>query len=678
MRSISAFLLLLFIAISTHASITELNGGGSKSQNRIRLIVVGDGYTASEESKFLSDAQDLVNGLKSEKYFNQFSGAINFYAAFKASAESGADHPLQGVFKNTAFNATFGSTSSLERLVTVSQYLVINFLTAEMSNYDVNYDITIVLVNDAQRGGSGGQVATTTINSDGIPVAIHEIGHSFAKLADEYDYQNEYSPRESPNTTAETNRSLIKWTAWIEGSTPLPTPETSSNNTVVGLFEGACYRPTGWYRPYNNCMMKATHNSFCPVCNDQFVYKSYNQISPVDSYSPTSSTVDGTVTGELSVSLLPLATAPSIKWIVNGSTTSETETTFYLATAGLNPGSNSVKAIAKDNSGMVKIPGHFGAISDTVTWSVTWAGSGDQYALTVTNGSGSGDYWEGFKIPVSAGDSMGYAFETWTGDTAHLDDPKAKNTVVNMPGKDIAITAMYKESNMNLIDQTHFDISSITSEWNSDYGSTKILDSDTTSFWNSATNSVQSIVFNLKNGRYTITGFDYMPRHDNNAGSVAGYILQVSTDGTNWSDVITDSLPNTISRTMVEVPETEFVNYVKFTMNTAYTNSGFFSVAEFNLYFAQFDSSTPIINNVQHIAKPSLFLEKKMLKINGFKGTKASIVIYGMNGRRYLQKPIQLVNGNAVIDISSVMKGVGIVEVSGGSTKLVKKICVTR
>ena len=91
-----------------------------------------------------------------------------------------------------------------------------------------------------------------------------------AGLGDEYTTANPgYPDIEEPNTTRETNRTAIKWKAWIDASTPVPTPPTNPN--LVGLFEGAHYHPTGWYRPKLNCLMRNFGVGFCEVCQEALV-----------------------------------------------------------------------------------------------------------------------------------------------------------------------------------------------------------------------------------------------------------------------------------------------------------------------------------------------------------------------------------------------------------------------
>lgn len=199
--------------------------------NRINLVVLSEGYTASELGAFPAQAQKLVDHLFSEDPFLAYKNLFNAYSISVASEESGADIPSEDIDVDTAFDATFGS-SGIERLLTIINSKVSTVLL----NHLPEYDIVLVLVNSTKYGGSGGNFAVTSLASSAVEIAAHEIGHSFGGLADEYELAGG-SPRERPNATAETDRAKIRWNSWIEDETPVPTPEGSEWRDVIGLFE---------------------------------------------------------------------------------------------------------------------------------------------------------------------------------------------------------------------------------------------------------------------------------------------------------------------------------------------------------------------------------------------------------------------------------------------------------
>ena len=140
-------------------------------------------------------------------------------------------------------------------------------------------------------------MAVASTNSAVIELVLHEVGHSFGLLGDEYDYGScsLYEPS-SPNVTMETNRDLIKWnigggppTGWIDPATPIPT--VSSSNGIPGLYEGAQYCSTGKYRPTYNSKMRSLGPPFEQINEEQLIKRVYNWASPMDSSNPSESEV---------------------------------------------------------------------------------------------------------------------------------------------------------------------------------------------------------------------------------------------------------------------------------------------------------------------------------------------------------------------------------------------------
>jgi hypothetical protein len=187
------------------------------------------------------------------------------------SVESGADQPDEKIFRNTPFGATwftFGST----RYLTTSDMKPI-YDAAE----GVAWDHLMVLVN-SERYGGGGFYNFLTIGSSNnersLFVFIHEFGHAFAGLADEYYasgdqpiYDAKVEPWE-PNITTLANFDS-KWKKMIDKTLPIPTPREMLYEGKVGLFEGGGYQEKGVYSPVINCWMKVhTAGGFCPVCRE--------------------------------------------------------------------------------------------------------------------------------------------------------------------------------------------------------------------------------------------------------------------------------------------------------------------------------------------------------------------------------------------------------------------------
>jgi hypothetical protein len=269
----------------------------ANSANRMDILVIGDGYTNAEQTTFANHAAALKTAMFKVSPYKEYQSFVNWQAGFVASAQSGADHPpyqagctttsccadgdarndpRAGQFVNTALDATF-CTSQIHRLLTTRSSKVM----AAAANFP-DWDKILVTVNDPVYGGAGGSYATVSAHTSASLIAIHEFGHSFHGLADEYTTPYPGFPACSDvsgsapceaNVTNQTNASLVKWRSWFTPGQPIPTPAGTSG---TGLFQGARYLSSGMYRPVDNtCLMRSLGSTFCPVCRQEYVRKLY-------------------------------------------------------------------------------------------------------------------------------------------------------------------------------------------------------------------------------------------------------------------------------------------------------------------------------------------------------------------------------------------------------------------
>jgi hypothetical protein len=165
---------------------------------------------------------------------------------------------------------------------------------------------------------------------------------------------------------------LIKWNAWISTNTPIPTPENAGEG-VVGLFEGAHYHTTGWYRPELNCLMGSLGVPFCSVCSEALVLAIYQRVRPVDGYSSASTNISVSYPQALTftVSLLQPSTHNlDVQWFINGAVRSgATNLSLTLLAASLSNGTNAISAGVKDSTALVRND-PTNLLSQTVTWTV--------------------------------------------------------------------------------------------------------------------------------------------------------------------------------------------------------------------------------------------------------------------------------------------------------------------
>ena len=362
---------------------------GDSVENRVHYCVFSEGYTQSElnSGKFIEDLKRGIDYQFSQTPYEEYTGHFTVWAISVASSQSGAG----GYFEST-WNGRllYCQSNGMQKAYDLLELL------------KPNWDMGLILVNTTTYGGAGSEIAVSSINStySGGLIA-HETGHGYAGLGDEYDDPGA-TPRENPNTTQETDRDKIKWRAWIEPSTPIPTPETSTYGDVVGLFEGAAYMQTGWYRPMLKCAMDWLTDPFCRVCTETIIARAYKNVSPADQYIPENLDVnyDDITDKELRIfPLQPTENTVGTFWTVNGNAVSVNSHTLDLAAVSLNQGENTIVAYVADTTGRIRISTNLFSPRDTITWNVTYGPSAidmpDQtsyYSFQLNNVMKSGNY----------------------------------------------------------------------------------------------------------------------------------------------------------------------------------------------------------------------------------------------------------------------------------------------
>ena len=255
--------------------------------SRWNLVILGDGYQASELTQYHTDVQSFLTALRVTPPYNELFCGVNVHRIDVVSTDSGADDPTTcpggtGATPRTYFDSTFCSVGPggvrLDRLLTVDSGLASSVATAQVP---LRHQV-LVIVNSSKYGGSGGNIATCSTNVQASQIAIHEIGHSAYGLADEYGGNGAGTPTgepSEPNVTRDTNRATNKWRALVAGTTPMPSacdatcaastcvaPATPPAAGAVGTYEGAIYSDCNTYRPLPSCYMR-DYRPFCPVCS---------------------------------------------------------------------------------------------------------------------------------------------------------------------------------------------------------------------------------------------------------------------------------------------------------------------------------------------------------------------------------------------------------------------------
>jgi hypothetical protein len=253
-------------------SYSQIYGSGDPAVS-VDLAFIAEGYTTGEMGKFRDDVRKMADILLAEPPFDKYRDRVNIWAVEVASIESGTDIPGEKIYVNTALNSSF-YTFNLNRYLTTQDIKSVNDYAAV-----VPHDNIIVLINSSRYGGGGVYnyySGTTTDHPLSPKVFIHEFGHGFAGLADEY-YTSDVAYEEfyplnvepwEPNITTMVNFDS-KWKNLVAKETPVPTPMEKKYINVTGLFEGGGYSAKGIFRPEQDCRMKSNSTKgYCTVCKD--------------------------------------------------------------------------------------------------------------------------------------------------------------------------------------------------------------------------------------------------------------------------------------------------------------------------------------------------------------------------------------------------------------------------
>ena len=237
----------------------------------IDVAILAEGYTEKEMDIFYQDAQRTCESLFSYEPFRSMKGKFNIVAVASPSTDSGVSVPRKNQWKQTAVHSHFDTFYS-DRYLTTSRVKAINAALA-----GIPYEHIIILANTEQYGGGGIYNAftlTTAHPPNFRPVVVHEFGHSFGGLADEYFYDEDvmnglYPLNIEPweqNITTRINFAS-KWEDMLTKATPVPTPVADKDKYPIGVYEGGGYSAKGIYRPAFDCRMRTNeYPPFCPVC----------------------------------------------------------------------------------------------------------------------------------------------------------------------------------------------------------------------------------------------------------------------------------------------------------------------------------------------------------------------------------------------------------------------------
>ena len=323
-----------------------------KPENRIDMVFLAEGYTAAQRASFLATVRKVVSSWKKLFPWSEYFRLLNIYAVPLVSVESGADRP--GTNRNTALDAAYGCFD-------VPRLLCIDYDKAFAAAADSvpQFDFAIAVVNDPEFGGSGGPVSVFSTNNEAQQIFFHEIAHTYASLADEYDTPNPSPPVFTeelyPNVTQIRDRNTIKWKEWILPGTPVPTPTTLTD--VIGIFQGAFFHPTDYVRPKADCLMRTLGVELDSVCAEAHILQAFERIIFIDTPTPadTNIVLSRNTSQQFKVKPAPVPSGRlQFEWFVDGVLQSSSKSNFNLAKNQLATGNHEVMVKVTDKTAHIK------------------------------------------------------------------------------------------------------------------------------------------------------------------------------------------------------------------------------------------------------------------------------------------------------------------------------------
>ena len=355
--------------------------------NRVNAVFLGDGYTAADlaAETYANHVQNywdymFADDVKNDPFY-RYRNFFNAYRVDVVSNQSGADEPQNHVAKDTALDATYRFDGVTDRLLYVSQSKADAAMNTALDGTGVEPQMRFVSVNDSVYGGGGGKYAVFAgANGLSREIALHELGHSFSGLADEYDYGGPtvYAGGEPSQIDVTTDPSGAKWSQWLGYHDP--------TGSVVGAYEGAMYSQKGIFRPTLDSKMRSLGQPFNAVSREKIILDVYSTVHPLDGYTGNADLL----LDPQSISVNPVdVNVIDTQWFVDGTlvTVDDGLSNLNIGGLGLAPGQHTIEVRAFDPTGFDPVNGWVRVDTEKLEQFVTWSVTIDDLAPTADNSS---------------------------------------------------------------------------------------------------------------------------------------------------------------------------------------------------------------------------------------------------------------------------------------------------
>jgi hypothetical protein len=421
------FLLLMATSMSVEAQNfkfpvdTLIKTGTFK--RRVNIVILPDGYTAAELPKFKTDADAFISYLFQKPPFDKYKPYFSVYTVAVPSAESGATHPQNANDEATTNpqpketkDTYFGSSFDIGKIHRLMTYTKVTNLTSVLATNFPSYDIVFMIVNTPYYGGAGGFTATFSLNAASNEIGVHELGHSFPGLADEY-YAGAIYEAERPNQTKDKNPATNRWKNWL--GTP-----------GIGIFDHTA-PGQAWAKPASGtCRMEFLNKEFCSVCRENFVEKILKLITPVESQLPATTNVqltDVPTTFKLDL-LKPNPNSLQVEWFLDGKSVS-TKEQFQMNATSLPNNTGTLVATVYDSTAISR-----STVRKITPFKIQWnlsrgAVSVEPFIITAN------------KLSICSGDSVTLSSKGCTGGVVTWSNGAKGASITVKPSSNLSYTA---------------------------------------------------------------------------------------------------------------------------------------------------------------------------------------------------------------------------------------------